>query len=339
MTTVLDPPRTVPADDLTRREVVIGAIGIALAAAGCGTDREPPAGDAAGGGFPRTIDHELGRARIPALPQRIVTTNEYAEVDALLALEVEPAAIGLIYDEPIPWRDPEATEGVPTFGGSQGSGEVPIERIAALRPDLILLTARDPAPETYARLERIAPTIATPAQVPGRESAWERTLDMVARAVGREGRVEPLVAAARARIAAARQAIAETGVRVVSLIAPYTGQGLFVFGDTSPQGLLLAELGLERPPGERRLPDAGNQELSLERIGQLDASDAVLVMEYDPPAVEALLRNPLVRNLRAARSGRIARLPSNVGTAIYFQSVLSVPWAAERIATALQEVA
>ena len=61
MPAVLDPPRTVPADDLTRREVVIGAIGIALAAAGCGGDG---AADADDPGRTRTIRHKLGLSLI-----------------------------------------------------------------------------------------------------------------------------------------------------------------------------------------------------------------------------------------------------------------------------------
>ncbi len=72
------------AEDLTRRELVIGLAAAGLLAA-CGSDGDAGAsGDDPG--FPRSVDHELGRTVIKAPPERIGAVTDGAELQTLLAL-------------------------------------------------------------------------------------------------------------------------------------------------------------------------------------------------------------------------------------------------------------
>ena len=93
--------------------------------------------------FPVTIKHALGETVIPAAPQRIVTLG-WSSTDAAIALGTVPVGFPSFrsagFDRDIvPWvEEAIAAAGAPapvTFDDTAGA---PIEKIAALKPDLIL---------------------------------------------------------------------------------------------------------------------------------------------------------------------------------------------------------
>jgi iron complex transport system substrate-binding protein len=128
--------------------------------AACGTPfgPEPPAGPAgrpepaADSAFPVSVDHSLGRTTVPAPPRRIVALGGN-DGDALYALGVEPVAVlggqgGQTRDGITPWLagrlDPTRTTVLRT------ATDTGLERIAALRPDLILAESVPTVGDEYA---------------------------------------------------------------------------------------------------------------------------------------------------------------------------------------------
>ena len=81
---------------LTRRRLLAAAVALALAggsrlAGARGTPVAAPAADASA--FPVTISHDCGEPTIPALPRRIVVTNQAEGHDSLLALGALPVGM------------------------------------------------------------------------------------------------------------------------------------------------------------------------------------------------------------------------------------------------------
>jgi len=181
MTDVLDAPSAAapvalrePAGDGTRRELLVGGAALALGLAGCGED-DP--GRQAGG--QRTVRHALGVARVPAKPRRVVTMDPFAALQVALDLGVPVVGSATFpNDDPYPaYLEPRQVAGIEDIGYT----EPDLETIAALRPDLII-GSQDFVEPVYARLRRIAPTVALEFTYD-----WKRTVRSVAAVLGRPG--------------------------------------------------------------------------------------------------------------------------------------------------------
>src|SRR5690349_15122229 len=113
--------------------------------------------------FPVTIEHMYGSTTITKAPERVVSLG-FAGHDNILALGVHPIAVRYWYgDYPHgvwPWAED-------ALGGTEPvvlKGDINIEQIAALRPDLILAISSGITREQYDLLSQIAPTVASEAQ-------------------------------------------------------------------------------------------------------------------------------------------------------------------------------
>ncbi len=134
--TLLNRPAAI--DDATRRQFLIGGASLAALLAGCSTSAPSPEPPAAAPGFPVTINHKYGSTEINKVPERVVAVG-LTEQDTLLALGVTPVATREWFGEQPgalwPWaRTAAGTAPVPDVLAY----ELNYEKIAALRPDLIL---------------------------------------------------------------------------------------------------------------------------------------------------------------------------------------------------------
>src|SRR5690606_13490101 len=115
-------------------------LGIALAGCGDGGGGGATTAGAAAGDFPLTMRHRFGTTTIPARPERVVTAG-FNDADFALAVGVVPVGvadfIGPYAEERRPWAQ-EALGGAEPEKVSGESGELHFERIAALRPDVIV---------------------------------------------------------------------------------------------------------------------------------------------------------------------------------------------------------
>ena len=141
----------------TRKEFLIGAGSLlVLAPFGCGTGEQ---GDGASGGT-RTVEHAMGETEVPAEPGRIVALSGQMDLDALLALGLQPVAAGANFENDTavnPWSQDRMEEDVEVF---KFRPEPDPERIATFEPDLIIGHEGWLEP-VYEELSQLAPTVVT----------------------------------------------------------------------------------------------------------------------------------------------------------------------------------
>jgi len=294
---------------------------------------------AAGGtaaAFPVQIEHKFGVTVIPEEPKRVVTVG-FSEQDPVLALDVKPVAVrewfgGYPYAV-WPWAQDALGDATPEVL-VMPFGELDFEKIAALRPDLIVATHSGITEREYTTLSRIAPTLAQPGEYPDFGVPWQVQTRLIGRALGREELAEQRVAEVEAKIAAARAAHPEFEGATVAWAHP-AGQGQYwIVGPNTPPMRFLAALGLELPPALASLiGDRDSGQISGEQIALLDV-DVLIFQASSEAERQALEQSPLFRNLRVAREGRTIFFGGSTDVlygALSFSTVLSLPYAVDHL--------
>jgi iron complex transport system substrate-binding protein len=303
----------------------------ALLVLGCGSDADTatPAGGASSaqtGAFPVTIEHKFGSTTVEQAPERVVVAG-LREQDALLALGVVPVATTEWYGEHpgaiFPWAE-EALGDAPRPEVLDFTDGLEFERIAGLRPDLIVAVYSGLSQKDYDTLSKIAPTIAQPPGQVDWGSSWQDELLTVGRAVGKPEEAEKLRDEAQALLDRAAREHPEFEGQTAALASPY--RGVWVYGPEDARSRLLTELGFTFPDALR---DVGGDEfggqLSSEKLDLLDVG--VLVWFADPGPAQKIRDNDVYRRLKVRTEGRDIFLPED-GTlyeATSFISVLSIP--------------
>lgn len=289
-------------DDATRREFVLGGLSLgAIILTGCGDDD----GDSAGttprsDAFPVTIAHKHGSTTISAEPKRVVTVG-YNEQDLVLALGVRPLGVReWLSKEPKgiwPWAREAAGDARPVVHSDDTT--LNFERIAALRPDVIIATYAGTTKADYRKLAQIAPVVEQSADYVDYGMPWQEQMRTIGRALGRSDKAAQVVADIRARIASERKKHDAFDGSTVVLAGGVAGGNFGVFGAQDPKVRLLTELGFTSPAAIDRA--AGKEyygEISRERLRLID--EDVLVFVGDPE----LRDDPLFRRLDScARTG------------------------------------
>ncbi len=255
----------------------------------------------------------------------------------MLALGVTPT--GMVRHDSFesgsaPWVEAALGKARPEiFDGATG---LPFEKIAALRPDLIVATDDYGLADNFARLSQIAPTVS---YVDGVESdTWQQRATHIGQALGREAATEQLIVDITAKVMEA--ALANPGFAGKTLSYFYASQGEIRAITGGDAGLaLLRQLGLTISPKLAGLPQAdspGRSSVSPENIGLLDAD--VMLASYPTDADRTFFEsNPLVPRLNAVRGGTYVIIDQPVSVALAFPSVLSIPYALDRTVTAIAD--
>src|ERR1700742_1584830 len=136
-----------------------GLLGAGVVAASTGSSSsKPAAGNAGGGGV--SISHIFGETIIKEPPKRVVSAG-FTEQDDLLALGVVPIAVTNWFgDQPFgvwPWAQPKLGNAKPVVLNLDNG--IQVQKIAGLKPDLIVAINAGVDADTYQRLSAIAPTV------------------------------------------------------------------------------------------------------------------------------------------------------------------------------------
>lgn len=102
----------------------------------------------------RVVQHAAGISGVPKTPKRVVVLDT-GELDSVLALGIRPIGAVTALGTGFPSYLKGRTEGIADVGTIQ---QPSLERIAALKPDLIL-TSKLRHGTLYGQLSRIAPTV------------------------------------------------------------------------------------------------------------------------------------------------------------------------------------
>lgn len=228
----------------------------------------------------RSVTHARGTTQVAASPQRVVTL-EPLELDTAVALGITPVGAAVASN----------VTTMPKYLGIDGVtavGTVPepsIEKIAALRPDLILGTEARHS-ELYDRLSQIAPTVFIKTQA----DPWQQNALAIGDALGRKADVEKLLADYNQRCAAIKAEFSLAG-KTAQFIRPRGEGNLSLYGPTSFAGSALECVGFTIPP--RDWADGIQADISLENLGTAQA-DYVFVPSQkvdDPTSIPAQIRD------------------------------------------------
>jgi iron complex transport system substrate-binding protein len=327
-----------------RRLLLVPLLLVTLVLAACGGGE--PAGTTAsatattgGDAFPVRVTHARGTTTIPAAPKRVVTVG-LRDQDTLLALGIKAVGAMDWFGEGTfarwPWEDWGGTKPQVV---STGGFEVNFERVAAQRPDLILAVYQELDAADYAKLSKLAPTVAHDPRFKPYTTPWPEETRAIARAVGRGAEGERLIRGVEDRLAAFRRAHPEYAGKTAAIIDA-TEASFYAFGSNDPRGQLLKGLGFV-PSKSLDAATKGDfgVELSRERLDLLEV-DKLFVL-IDRATRTKVFSDPAFRRLDVVRRGDVVEVPyydaPQYGAAMAFSSVASLPYAidgAERLLAA-----
>lgn len=304
--------------------------GDAAGASGAETADEP-GGDEAGG--PVTIEHRYGETTLDGPPERIVSLdNQWTDVLVALDAPLVGAALDpVIEGGRYPWQDgiPASVEPIPV------TDTIPYEAVAALEPDLIVITWGAPDAVDYETLSGIAPTI--PLLGDREVDRWQDIAEVAGEVLGDPDGAAQLVADVDALTADLRAELPGLDGRTYALANYVPGDAIYVVADPDDgASQLFAELGMSIDPELLALADGetGRVELSLERVDELDADMLILLTNGAEPS-----DIPGYDNLPAVQAGSVAVLDLAEVTGLNTPSPLSIPYSLEAIRPALEAAA
>ncbi|WP_328773230.1 iron-siderophore ABC transporter substrate-binding protein [Streptomyces sp. NBC_00286] len=319
---------------------LVSALLLFTTACGSGDDSGTSAENAgnkgsANGAFPVSIPHKYGSTSIKAEPKRIVTVG-LTDQDAVLALGKVPVGttewLGGYKGAIGPWAaDKLGSEKAPTVLKDTGTGPQ-AEKIAALKPDLILAVYGGLTKEQYETLSKFAPVVAQPKAYNDYGVPWQEQTEIIGKALGQEAEAKKLVEDVQADVKKAATDNPDFAGKTAVMATPY--EGMFVFGSQDPRSRLLTDLGFKLPTDlDKVIGDEFGANISKERTDLLD-TDALVWIVSDVAKDEAKLnKNALYADLNVAKQDRevFVKEASDYGNSVSFVSVLSLPYMLERL--------
>ncbi|GAA3106728.1 iron complex transport system substrate-binding protein [Kribbella aluminosa] len=254
---------------------VLATSALALTACGAsGSDDDPAAAGAAGEGFPRTVEHAMGKTEIKSKPKRVVALDT-SYVDATLILDTP--VVGYTDYRTINGQLPDYLgDDRKTYGSEAESvgtlAEPNLEKIAALNPDLIV-TAKVRHEKLYDQLAAIAPTIMS--ETTG--ATWKDNIRLEAKALGAEDLAEKEISAYEKAAKTTGDAINAKAHNPTISVVRFVDGPTRLYRNASYSGIVLKDAGLKRPKSQD--VDDFALEISPERIKDADA-DAIFVTTY-----------------------------------------------------------
>ncbi|MGW4806847.1 ABC transporter substrate-binding protein [Kitasatospora sp. NPDC004272] len=289
------------------------AAAVALAATACGSsgdseDAAPAASGAVNTGGPVTVEASNGKITVPAGVQRIVSVS-YA-TGALLDLGVQPVGTSTI-DENNPMELlPAQTEAAKKIEPIGSGIEINIEKVASLRPDLIIVEGATAFDWGVSKLEGIAPTLYFGIDKPvDLLNAQEK----IATAVGKQAEFAKLKSDYETKAAKIKADYADQLNSTKWTIASSYGGGEFLVDTaTSWVGRVLADAGAQFSQASA---DTTDHEVtySVEKLDVLADADVILIPRTAatgevPQDTKDLDKQPSWQNLKAVKAGKVVPL-------------------------------
>lgn len=307
---------------------VLSAAGLAATAA-CG--RTGAGGQTDGAGV--TVKHVFGETRIPAPPTRVVSAG-LTEQDDLLALGVLPIAVTNWFgDQPFgvwPWAQPQLGSAHPVVLNLDNG--IQVDRIAQLKPDLIVAINAGLDSAIYEKLTAIAPTIA---QADGDAffEPWKEQAAAVGAATFHSDQMARSIRDVDEKFSAAAQANPQFKNRTAVLLA-----GRFA-GDTIAATAggwrtdFLTAMGFQIPDSVKAIADRdGRAEIPRADLAATLRGADVLIWTTENEAEQAALQaDPAVVELPGTPAKRDVFTTPDLAGAIAFASPLSYPVVADQL--------
>jgi iron complex transport system substrate-binding protein len=339
-----------------RALAVLTAVGALVALAACGDDDSPSAATTAAtattaasttaaatgvgsegserGEWPVTIEHRFGSTTLEERPERIVTLD-LQWTDAVLALGETP--VGYVHDDlagpsgTFPWQG----ELLADVTAIEAGDALPLERIAELRPDLILVGYYGVEEDRFDDLAAIAPTIGLLGEKD--VDAWQDQIEVVGKLLGKTDAAAAKVKEVAADVTAVASELPGLQGKTFAMANFVPGDSIYVVANPQDgSNVLFGDLGLEIDPGILALADgvSGRAQLSLEQADLL-ASDLLVLFTNgaDPNDLVGYGQLPAVQN------GSVAVLDYVGVVGLNTPTPLSIAYSLDLITPALEAVA
>ncbi|HWO58793.1 MAG TPA: iron-siderophore ABC transporter substrate-binding protein [Umezawaea sp.] len=308
-----------------------------LAACGGGDTTAGGSSTAASGGgaFPVRVEHKYGTTEVKAEPKRVVTLG-LSDQDVVLALGTKPVgAIDWFKETPYgkwPWTKSLWGDTPPEVVGERD--EYNMEKIAGLKPDLILAQYSGMKQEQYDTLSKIAPVVAQPKGFEDYQAPWQDSARLAGKALGKAEQVDKLITDVDAKFAAAKTAHPEFAGKTAVVADAYQPGTYSVFSPNDPKMLFLTQLGFVVPDKLKEAVGTENVvDLSYERFDVIDV-DRLVWLIADPASTDQVKNEALYKNLKVVQEKRDLFVPYDeppVGAAMSFNTVLSIPYALDQV--------
>ncbi|MEU9167208.1 iron-siderophore ABC transporter substrate-binding protein [Streptomyces sp. NPDC048420] len=312
------------------------------AATACGDDSDSDSSNAGAetsssgdSAFPVTIAHKWGSTTVKTEPKRIVTVG-LTDQDSVLALGKVPVGttewLGGYKGAIGPWAaDKLGSAAAPTVLKDTGTGPQ-IEKIAALRPDLILAVYGGLTKEQYESLSKFAPVVAQPKEYNDYGVPWQQQTEIIGTALGESEEATKVVKETQDQIQAAVTQHPEFKGESAVMATPY--EGIFVFGSQDPRSHLLTDLGFTLPKDlDKVIGDQFGANISKERTDLLDQDALVWQVGDVTKDADKLHKDASYKDLNVVKQGREVYVPetSDYGNALSMSDVLSLRYVIERL--------
>ncbi|MBB3677141.1 ABC transporter substrate-binding protein [Modestobacter versicolor] len=312
--------------------VVAVALLTACSSEGDDADAAVAGGD---GVFPVTVEHAFGTTTVESEPTRIVTAG-VTEQDAVLALGVVPVGITDWYGEQPhavwPWAQDELGDAEPTVLSSADG--LQFEAIAAVEPDLIVATNAGLTEDDYAKLSEIAPTVAHSDD--DYFEPWDTQALAIGTAMGKEAEVRELIADVQGQFADAAAAHPEFAGTPAAFLQNAVYDGDLIAYQEGLSTAFLTDLGFTVPASLDAFATEGQAFVPLEQASVLDDADVLIwgtEADGDRAALEEL---GVYRALEAVQGGHLVFTGPVLAGAIYFTSLLSLPYVLDELVPLLE---
>ncbi|KOG43617.1 iron-siderophore ABC transporter substrate-binding protein [Streptomyces resistomycificus] len=335
---------------LVPRAAVAVVAALVLAACGGGTDNSTSdstssaASDAGkSAAFPVTVAHKYGSTTIDEEPEKVVTLG-LSDQDAVLALGVKPVgAVDWFKERPYgkwPWAKELWGSDAPEIVGERD--EYNMEKIAALKPDLVIAQYSGMKKEQYDTLSRFTKVVAQPEEYDDYAAPWEVMTRQIGKALGKEDQTEKLISDIDAQFKAVRDEHPEFADLTLAVADSFEAGKYSAFTKGDPKAIFFTELGFTLKPEIDKLAKPGWNvaELSAEKLNVLDV-DRLVWVTSSTEANDRIKAEPLYKKLKVSQDKRDLFVPyqdPDIGAAFSFNTVLSIPYAIDEITPLLTAV-
>ncbi len=252
------------------------------------------------------IIHEQGTTTVVKNPQRVVVFD-LGTLESLHELGIEPIGIP---KSNMPahlafYKDNAAIEDVGTVK------EPNFEKINALNPDLIIISAR--LQKYYEELSKIAPTIYLGVDLKDYVGSFEKNMKTIGNIFDKTTEADAKIKEVEAKIETAKQAITKADVK--ALIVLYNNGKFSAYGKSSRFGFIHDVLGVKVADETIEVSTHG-QSISSEFIQQLNP-DVLFIVDRSAVVNSTTtnkkeIENPLIQQTNAFKNGKIIYLDPQV---------------------------
>ena len=290
---------------------------------------------AAGAAFPATVATKFGDVTVTAKPTRVVALG-WGDAETALALGVQPVGasdwLGFGGEGVGPWAKGLYTQAPEIIGTMEPS----FEKIASLKPDLILDVKSSGDQARYDRLKSIATTIGIPQGADSYLTSQEQQMTMIATALGEKEKGAALLKEVQDAFAAAAAAHPDwKGKTMTAATKTAATWGAYIEG--SERVAFMQQLGfVQNPKIAAMKPDASGFTVSFspETLDQIDA-DAIVAF---PIFIETakLTGDAAWKAVPAVKAGRAVVIDGDLSSAYSLGSTMSTKYAIENLVPKLE---